>query len=160
MGALLQALGDGDHHGIVIDVGRHALTDTAQGEGGACHHHQPCAHGAGIVSADFQALGQHSVRQAGIAAGGFHFGDQILFVGPHGHIVTVFAQADGQGGAPGAASDYDSLHCFFPFPNRFVFRSSPFMRRTILPRCIHTSSPLRINPTTMGNQPSPQCTRA
>ena len=53
MGALLQALGDGDHHGIFVNVGSHAPADGAQGEGGRCHDHQLAALDAIVIAADF-----------------------------------------------------------------------------------------------------------
>ena len=156
VGFLFQTLGHGDNHRVLIDVRSHAPADTAKGNGGAGNDHQLRAFGAGVVAADFQPLRQHRVGKTGIPTGGFHFGNQILFKGPHGHIVTVLAQADSQGSSPGTASDNDCLHCLFPFPKRFVFRSSPLRSREILPRCIHTSKKLRQKPTQMGNQPSPQ----
>ena len=53
MGALLQALGDGDHHGIFVNVGSHTPADGAQGEGGRCHDHQLAAPDTIIITADF-----------------------------------------------------------------------------------------------------------
>ena len=53
MGALLQALGDGDHHGIFVNVGSHTPADGAQGEGGRCHDHQLAAPDAIVIAADF-----------------------------------------------------------------------------------------------------------
>ena len=49
MGALLQALGDGDHHGVLVNIRSHAPADGAQGEGGAGHDHQLCPNGAGVL---------------------------------------------------------------------------------------------------------------
>ena len=160
MGAGFQTLGDGHHDGVLVDVRGHAAAYTAQGEGGAGHDHQLCPRSAGVVAADFQTLGQHGAREPRVAAGDLHFGNQVFVVGPHGYIVSVLTQADGKGGAPCAASDDSSLHCFFPFPNRLVFRSSPLIRRRMLLRCIHTINALRTKPTTMGKIPSPQWTKA
>ena len=53
VGVLLQALGDGDHHGVAVDVRRHAPADGAQGEGGRCHDHQLAAPDAIVTAADF-----------------------------------------------------------------------------------------------------------
>ena len=53
VGVLLQALGNGDHHGVTVDVRRHAPADGAQREGGACHDHQLAAPDAIVIAADF-----------------------------------------------------------------------------------------------------------
>ena len=53
VGVLLQTLGDGDHHGIFVNVGSHTPADGAQGEGGCCHDHQLAAPDAIVIAADF-----------------------------------------------------------------------------------------------------------
>ena len=55
-------------------------------EGGGGHNHQLAAPDTGIVAADLQRIGQNSGGKPGIAAGGFHFGNQIFFKGPEGAV--------------------------------------------------------------------------
>ena len=53
MGVLLQAFGDGDHHGVLVNIRSHTPADGAQGEGGRCHDHQLAAPDAIVIAADF-----------------------------------------------------------------------------------------------------------
>ena len=74
------------------------------------YNHQRTATGAGIISADFQRIGQNCTGKPGIAPCFCHFGDPTFIKGPQHNIVAVFAQADGQGSAPGTAADNSNFH--------------------------------------------------
>ena len=115
LGTQLDALGDGYHNGILINIGGHASADAAHGGGGAGDDHHLTAAGAGVIGRNGKTFGQNRGRQPGVPAGGLHFGNQFFFKSPHGHFVTVFVQPDGQGSTPGTAADNSYLHALLSF---------------------------------------------
>ena len=145
--ARLHTLGDGDEGRAFLQIGRDLAADTADGGGGGGDDHQRTTGHAGRIGGDGNASGKKYAGKPGIAPGLGGLRCLFRIMKPEGDIVAVSVQAKSQRGAPRAAAYNRCFHFCFPFPNRFVFRSSPLMSRTILPRCINRhSAPMKIPP--------------
>ena len=136
-GIRLDALGHGDQLGLLIQIGGEGLTNRPEGEGGGRqHHHLPVRH-TSRVPGDMQLRREGDSRQHGILPGQLHFFGLFRVVGPQGDPVTVFAQVNGQGRTPAAASRNRNVHVRSSLCPKDSFRSVPWIRRLMLPLCIN-----------------------
>ena len=139
--SFLNALGDGDHDGIRLNVGGYSPGYGTGMGGGRGDDHHPAAPDAGRVGGDTKRLGKEHILQSGVLACGLDFRGSVGASAPKHGVVTVFAQERSQGGAPGTGSNNGGFHFSSPLLlKNSVLVSWPFASRFRLERWRKTVS--------------------
>ena len=112
--SFLDALGDGDHDGVRVNVGGYGPGYGTDMGGGRGDDHHPAAPDAGRVGGDMKRLGKKHILQPGVLACGLDFRGPVGAAAPKHGVVTVFAQERSQGGAPGTGSNNGGFHFCSP----------------------------------------------
>ena len=102
--ALLDALAHTDQNRTRPHQTAGTLSGLPHGEGGGGKDHHVAVADAGQVAAQVQLLGEGDAFQLGVHPQLLHLCHGFLTMRPHGDVISVFNQHDGQGGAPSTAA--------------------------------------------------------